>query len=200
MATTAAPYGFMPVHKLDGSPLGPIREVPMTANSAAALAAGDLVAVVAGTAARVGTAPAAGTLSANSPNGVCVGVRYTDPTLKQEMHGQYLPANAVNSGYTNIWVKIVDDPATVFKIQADANTNLTDRTKIGFNATVDLSAGVNSTTGRSKAALIATSVATTGTLPLRIIDIADPASANTYPDVYVTYVFGTHAYQLAAGH
>lgn len=198
MAATAAPFGLRPVKKLGGGyNTNALREIKMATNSATAIFTGDLVSVVLGQPAAATATPTT-TASANTPTGVCVGVRYTDPVLKQELHAQYLPANAVNLGYTNIYVKIVDDPDMLFMVQADGAVTLAN---IGRNAPLG-NFGGSTTTGNSSVRLVSASIAVTATLAVRIVDIltdGQNAPGDAYTNVIVKFNHGVHAHQNATG-
>ena len=104
MAQTATPYGLMPVNLIGGAPFngGGIREIAMTVNSATAIYSGDVVAIGAASAGQPTALTATPTTSTAGVIGVCVGVRYTMPGTNQPMFANSLPANAINSGYTDI--------------------------------------------------------------------------------------------------
>lgn len=197
MAATAAPYGLRPVKMLGGRyNTNALREIKMATNSATAIFTGDLVSVVLGQPAAATATPTT-TASANTPTGVCVGVRFTDPVMKQEQHAQYLPANAVNLGYTNIYIKVVDDPDMLFMVQADGAVALT---AIGRNAALN-NFGGSTTTGVSTVRMSAT-VATTATLAVRVVDLITSGQStpgDAYTDVIVKFNHGVHAHQNATG-
>ena len=191
-------YGFKPVQLLGGKAFsgGTIREFAVTAASATnPICNGDIVNTQAGVALSAAAAPAAGTLSANSPIGIACGVRYTDPVLKQTQHAQFLPANS--TGYSNIYVKTIDDPDLLMQIRYDGTLTYT---SIGSNCTINWVAG-STTTGNSK--YYANGVATTNTLPLRIIDIVatgtDPGTGTAYTDIIVKWNWQTHQYHFPTG-
>jgi hypothetical protein len=119
MSTVAAPYGLKPIKLIGSQPFSAaMREIAMTINSANGIFMGDLVNIAAGQPTSVAATPTT-TAGVNTPVGVCVGVRYTDPVMKQEQHNTFLPANAITNGYTKVWIKVVDDPDVLFLVQAD---------------------------------------------------------------------------------
>lgn len=191
-------YGFKPVQLLGGKAFsgGTIREFVVTPASATnPICTGDLVTTAAGVVLTVATAPAAGTLSTNSPVGVSVGVRYTDPVLKQTQHAQFLAANS--TGYTNIFAKVVDDPEVLFQVRYDGTLTYT---SIGNNCTMTFVAG-STVTGNAK--FYASGAATTNTLPFRIVDIVasgtDQGTGTAYTDIIVKYNWQVHAYHFPTG-
>lgn len=196
MAVTGS--GFKPVQLLGGKAFsgGTIREFAVTPAAATnPICTGDIVNIQAGVALVAAAAPAAATLSANSPIGIACGVRFTDPVLKQTQHAQFLPANS--TGYTNIFVKVIDDPDLLMQIRYDGALT---STSIGSNCTITHAAG-NTTTGNSK--YYASGVATTATLPLRIVDIVssgtDPVTGTAYTEIIVKWNANTHQYHFALG-
>jgi|TARA_A100001391_G_scaffold191452_1_gene164818 hypothetical protein len=110
--------------------------------------------------------------------GVLMGVEYQDSTQKKPVFINYWPgANSVSVD-TNFPVKafVADSPMQIFKVASDAS--LTDRatalTAVFANASLGTSARTGSdNTGVSNSALGVSTIATTATLPLRIIGIAD---------------------------
>lgn len=211
MASTATPFGMRPVN-IGGSPYsgGNIREYKLPSNVAAAYYTGQLIYInTNGVPTAAATSPVAQDLQANSVAGtagyvgVMVGVRYVDPVMKYEVHSQYLPTGAVTAGYTNIFIKVCDDPFQLYAIQADtvvgSKTNGA-RGAIGQNAAVKTFTG-SATTGLSAMVLDTganwASCAATTTLALRIVDIITPD--DTYPEVLVKLNMGLHHYFNALG-
>jgi len=128
MASTATPYGMVPVGHAIGAPYsgGTVRQYRITQNNTYAMAAYGWCTMNAGkidgTSTNVpvavsGTGAPSATLT---PLGVIVGFQYTDPTLKYTLFGQYLPADAITAGYTNILVSVITDPNQLYMIQADS--------------------------------------------------------------------------------
>jgi len=114
--------------------------------------------------------------------------------MKQPLHGQFLPATS--TGYTNIFAKVVDDPDVLFQVRYEGTLT---SANIGRNCTVTYAAG-STTTGNSLA--YATGMATTATLPFRIVDIVGSSTdvnGAAVTDIIVKYNVGTHAYNLATG-
>ena len=205
MASSATPYGMRPLGASGQSPFGAnsVRQYRLTADNDVAIYTYAPVVTVAGAINGADTAPAAGTLSVNSPLGVCVGVQYTDPVLKYTLNGQYLPANCITAGYTNVLVSVLDDPNALFMMQADGQVA---QASIGLNTTMATFTG-NSTTGFSTMAADA-STATTNTLPLRIVDLVNQNSLfggglsapnDAYTDIIVRWNANTHIYTFPTG-
>lgn len=117
--------------------------------------------------------------------GVLIGVQYHDSTQKKPVWLNYWPGSGSVSVDTNYPVKalVADDPNQLFVVAADAT--LTDRATalatVFANASLGTSARSGSTdTGKSSAQLSVSSVATTATLPLRIVGLVDDDANNDY--------------------
>lgn len=194
-------YGLKVVQLVGGKAFsgGTIREFAVTAAAATnPICNGDLVTSAAGVVLTVATSPVsivAGTVNTNTPIGVCVGVRFTDPVLKQTQHANFLPANS--TGYASIFALVVDDPDVLFQARYDGAITTT---SIGSNCALTFVAG-NTTNGIAKSYM--SGVATTATLGFRIMDIVatgtDPVTGTAFTDIIVKYNANTHAYALVTG-
>ena len=124
MAAVSSPYGLKAVNHLGGTPFaGSTRMYPIASGYAANLYNGSVVSVVAaGTiefTAAVGTQAAAfqaGTV------GVFVGCTYTDPNSGNIVFRQNWPTGTVAA---DALAYVIDDPAVVFQVQADATVAAT---------------------------------------------------------------------------
>lgn len=199
MSTVQAPYGLRPINLIGGQSFtgGTIRKYYMTTNSATGIFFGDVVSISDGQPSALTSTP---TTSSVGVVGVCVGVQYTDPTLKYSQWAQFLPANAVNSGYTNIYVSVIDDPDQLYQVQADGPVTAAD---IGNNAALGNFSNGSVTSGNSKVNVSATT-ANTSTLAVRIVDLVDGAPTFSTPgdaftDCIVKFNFGVHSYYQSAG-
>ena len=110
--------------------------------------------------------------------GVLMGVEYVDSTTKKTTFLNYWPGSGSVSVDTNHPVKafVADNPNQLFQVASDAT--LTNRATalaaVFANASLGTSARTGSTsTGRSNSALSVSSIATTATLPLRVVCIVD---------------------------
>jgi len=194
MATSATPTGAEPVNTLSasGSYTGKVRHIKIASGYGTGIFYGDFVKLVAaGTVekAAVTTAVVAGTV------GIFVGCSYTDPSTSQMTFNQQFPASTAAD---DIMAYVVDDPKLVFKMQGDGSIA---QTGLGNNVSAVSTAGSTSI-GRSKNALDASSIATTNSLPLRILEFVDgPTSAvgDAYTDCLVTYLPLSHAYETKLG-
>jgi len=199
MATVQAPYGLRPINLIGGQSFtgGTIRKYVMTVNSATGIFFGDVVKIADGEPSALTSTP---TTSTKGVVGVAVGVSYTDPTLKYTQFSQYLPANAVTSGYTNILISVIDDPDQLYQVQADGAVT---RADIGNNAALGNFSNGSTTTGNSKVNVSATT-ANTSSLAVRIVDLVDGAPTfstpgDAYTDCIVKFNFGVHSYYQADG-
>ena len=194
MATTATPMGAEPVNTLSasGSYTGKVRHIKIANAYGTAIFYGDFVKLVAaGTLekAAVTTSVVAGTV------GIFVGCSYTDPSTSQLTFNQTFPASTAAD---DIMAYVVDDPKLVFQMQGDEAIA---QTGLGNNISAVSTAGSTSI-GRSKNALDGGSIATTNTLPLRVLEFVDgPTSSvgDTYTDCLVTYLPLSHAYETKLG-
>jgi hypothetical protein len=192
MSATATPSGAEPIGTLSasGSFTGKVRHLKIASNYGTAIFYGDFVKTVA-----AGTIEKDTGTTSLTPVGVFMGCSYTDPTTKQPTYSQYYPASTVAS---DIKAYVLDDPYVLLKMQGDASLA---QTAIGNNVSIVQTAGSTSI-GRSKNAVdSSTIVATTATLPLRIIDFVDGPDSSVgddYTDVIVKFNVG-HQYLNTTG-
>jgi hypothetical protein len=156
--------GFKPVQKLDGSPWnGKLREYAVASNYATNIFVGSPV-KLAGSASADGTKPTVALCGVTDvPVGIVVGIK---PTV-DNMNPKYA---AASTGWT---VLVCDDPNVIMEIQADEDIEVGD---IGSNATFTAESG-NTSTGFSTCELDSSTIATTITLPLKLIGLV-PAVDN----------------------
>lgn len=180
MATTAAPYGMRPVNLLGSQGFaGSTRQYKIASGYATNIFFGDIVKLVA-----AGTVEKDAGTDACTPVGVFMGCAYTDSDGPK--YRQYWPASTVASDAV---AYVLDDPDAVFMIQADDTIA---QAGLGANYAIVQTAG-STLIGNSKNALDASTVATTNTLPLRVIgfvDGHDSAVGDTYTDVLVKFNAG----------
>ena len=117
--------------------------------------------------------------------GVLMGIQYQDSVQKKPVWLNYWPGSASVSVDTNYPVKayVADNPNQIFVVAADAT--LTNRATalaaVFANADLGTSARTGSTdTGRSNSQLDVDSIATTATLPLRIVGLSDDPANNDW--------------------
>jgi hypothetical protein len=171
--TVSAPYGLRPVNLIGGQVYaGSTRLMKIASEYNTDIFYGDVVKLVSSGTVEKDT----GTTTA-TPVGVFLGCVYTNPTTKQRLQTQYWPANTVA---TDAQAYVVDDPDVLFKVAAVSGTTVVAfyaQTVVGSNAPLVQNAG-STTTGDSAVAINGASVATTASLPIRIIDVV-PDTANS---------------------
>ena len=215
MATVSSPYGLKPISMIGGQSFtgGTIREYLMTTNNTAAIYNGDLVQLGAAAAGQPTVVTATPTTSSVGIVGVCVGVRYqlAGQQLGYPLFAQYLPANAVTAGYTNIFIRVVEDPDQLYQVQSLGSITYGSIGKTiavaNYTGGTGSSTG-NTTSGNSVVALSAT-VANTSALACKIVDLVNSSSTfggnfpsnpgDAYTDCIVKLNFGVHSYYQSAG-
>ena len=206
MASVASPYGLKPVNLIGGQPYaGAFREIKLSTNNSAAIFAGDVIQLTSAgnpqaLTATITTGTTAGVI------GVCVGVRYVNPATKQSNWGQYLPANAITGGYSDVYVRVVDDPDAIFQVQGSAAFGtLTNGAAgaVGKNAALGNFSAGSTATGNSGVNLVVGanggSLASTAALAVRIIDVVAETAGDTYPELLVKFNSDAHSYNFATG-
>jgi len=219
MATVATPYGLRAIQAIGGRPFsgGTIREYKVAANNSAAIFNGDLVVLSsAGQPAAVGTTPVAIKIPTTSADatpgivGVCVGARYVNAE-GQPTENHFLPANLVTGGATEVWVKVMDDPAALFQVKGTVALGTFNSGTagsgwpgaIGKNAALGFGTAGSTSTGNSGVNLVVgtngASIAATATLAVRIVDIVKGTESDAYPEFIVKLNVGVHAYDNSLG-
>lgn len=193
MASSATPYGLLPVKLLGSRPNnGGLRQIPIASGYATSIFFGDVVKL----GASAGTIQKDVGTTTLTPIGVFLGCEYRDPTYGWVTFDQSFKAGTVAPAGTTIWALVCDDPDMIFQIQASGSLNQNAR---GTNAAVVQNAG-NASTGKSAVTLNAATIAATATLPLRIVDFVyseQSQPGDAFTDVLVR--FNTHAYYTALG-
>ncbi len=192
MASTSSPYGLQPRNLLGGQGFaGSTRMYAIPSGYAVTIQYGDPVIIVntgstRGTLARFNATTTATTVTSTGGGfgfvGVFVGCTYTDPALGRVFRQNY-PAGTVAS---DIQAYVIDDPDALFTVRADGSLG---QTALGTNAAlIQTVAGSNVANRISGVGLQASSVATTNTLPVRIVGFVDgPTSTigDAFTDVIV---------------
>jgi len=183
MSATATPMGAEPVGTLSasGSYTGKVRHYKIASNDSTAIFYGDFVKM---TSAGVVTLDN-GTTSL-TPIGVFMGCSYTDPNTNQLTFSQFYPASTVAS---DIDAYVLNDPFVEMRMQGDATLA---QTALGNNAAVVQTAGSTSI-GRSRNAFDSSTIATTNTLPVKLIEFVegpDSAVGDSFTDVIVMFNVG----------
>tara|TARA_R100000656_G_scaffold108918_2_gene80992 strand:+ start:109 stop:687 length:579 start_codon:yes stop_codon:yes gene_type:complete len=184
MATSATPNGAEPVGTCSssGSFTGKVVHIKIASAYDTAIFYGDFVKLV-----TAGTIEKDTGTAALTSIGIFLGCKYTDSSTSQMTFNQTWLADMAASdaaGYVLI------DPDVLFKMQGDATIA---QTGLGANFSVIQTAG-STTIGRSKNACDASTVATTNTFPIRLVDFVDGPKSS----VGDTYTDGI--YRFNAGH
>jgi hypothetical protein len=205
MAIVSSPYGLRPVNLIGGQVFaGSFREFKLSTNNSAAIYNGDIIQLTsAGNPQSLSATPTAGTTAGIV--GVCIGVRYVTPALYQPQYAQYLPSGAITAGYADVFIRVVDDPDTLFYVQGSAAFGtLTNGAAgaVGKNAALG-NFGGSTFTGNSTVNLVVGtnggSLANTATLAMRVVDVAEESATDAFPDLIVKFNQGTHSYYFATG-
>ena len=184
MATSATPNGAEPVGTCSssGSFSGKVVHIKIASAYDTAIFYGDFVKLV-----TAGTIEKDAGTAALTSIGIFMGCKYTDSSTSQLTFNQTWPADMAaydGAGYVLI------DPDVLFKMQGDATIA---QTGLGANFSVIQTAG-STTIGRSKNASDASTVATTNTFPIRLVDFVD-GPTSTVGDTYTDGI-----YRFNAGH
>lgn len=192
MSNPNTPFGLQPSRRLDGAALNFLFNTYQIAyNYASTIGQGD---VVINTSAGVVNLATTGS---NPVMGVFVGCSYANPqnTIQPGVVRAWTAPTLTST--TVVKAQVWDDPQLVFRVRANGSVT---QTAIGLNATFASNGSPNSLTGVSTLALDTATIATTNSLPLRIIGYApdannDPTSA--YPVLEV--IINTSIYKTTTG-
>lgn len=191
MSLVAAPYGLKPVKLIGGQYFngGSIREVPMTVNSAVAIGTGDVIQIGLASAGQPQAVAATPTTASAGILGVCVGVSFIDPVLKQQQFAASLPANAITAGYTDVRIRVCDNPDQLYALQSNGAVAATVRGKFCALENFGVGAYGNST-------IRGATPANTTTLAMRIVDFAS-APGEAFTDLVVKFNTGVLMWENA---
>ena len=196
--TISAPYGLKPVNLIGGQVFaGSTRLMEIASGYATNIFYGDLVKRVS-----TGTIEKDTGTTTATPCGVFLGVSFTNSSTGQVQQQQFYPASQAIATGTQIFAVVADDPDTLFQVAVVSGTTVITGvgiSAIGNNATLVQNAG-STITGDSKVALL-DSTGTSGTLPIRIIDVVrDTATtADNFPEVIVKINATMHQYNNSTG-
>ena len=185
MASSAAPHGARPVGTVVGSPYqGKVTHYKIKNAYGTDIFFGDFV--------KWGDDNPNTTIQKDTgttsltPIGVFLGCAYTDPTTGQFTPNQYYPASTAAD---DIVAYVASDPFILMQMQSDETLGQDD---LGKNCAVVQTAG-STAIGTSKNSVDISTVATTNTLPVKIVDFVDgPDSAvgDSFTDVLVMFNVG----------
>jgi hypothetical protein len=157
MATSATPNGAEPIGTCSssGSFTGKVVHIKIASAYGTAIFYGDFVKLV-----TAGTVELDSGTTALTSIGIFMGCKYTDPNSNQMTFSQTWPASTSASDAA---AYVLLDPDVLFRMQGDATIAQT---------------GGSTTIGRSKNACDSSTVATTATLPVRLVDFYDGPSSS----------------------
>ena len=187
--TISAPYGLKPVNLIGGQVFaGSTRLMEIASGYATNIFYGDLVKRISdGTIEKdTGTATA-------TPNGVFLGVSFTNASTGQVQQQQYYPASQAIATGTKIFAVVADDPDTLFQVvSCSSGTTVAAMgiAAIGTNIELIQNSG-STTTGNSAVAINEGTQATTSSLPIRIIDVVRDTATGT--DSFVEFIVKINA-------
>ena len=196
--TISAPYGLKPVNLIGGQVFaGSTRLMEIASGYATNIFYGDLVKRVA-----TGTIEKDTGTTTATPCGVFLGVSFTNSSTGQVQQQQFYPASQAIATGTQIFAVVADDPDTLFQVAVVSGTTVITGvgiSAIGNNATLVQNAG-STITGDSKVAIL-DSTGTSGTLPIRIIDVVrdTETTADNFPEVIVKINATMHQYNNSTG-
>ena len=186
--TVDAPYGLKPINLIGGQVFaGSTRQMQIASGYATNIFYGDLVKRVS-----TGTIEKDTGTTTATPCGVFLGVSFTNSSTGQVQQQQFYPASQAIATGTKIFAVVADDPDTLFQVAVVSGTTVISGvtiTAIGNNATLVQNAG-STTTGDSKVAIL-DSTGTSGTLPIRIIDVVRDTATGT--DSFVEFIVKINA-------
>ena len=196
--TISAPYGLKPVNLIGGQVFaGSTRLMEIASGYATNIFYGDLVKRVS-----TGTIEKDTGTTTATPCGVFLGVSFTNSSTGQVQQQQFYPASQAIATGTKIFAVVADDPDTLFQVAVVSGTTVITGvgiSAIGNNATLVQNAG-STITGDSKVAIL-DSTGTSGTLPIRIIDVVrdTETTADNFPEVIVKINATMHQYNNSTG-
>jgi len=188
--TVSAPYGLVPVNRIDFMPYaGATRLLPIASTYNTAIFNGDIVMLKGGNIIKSNvTVDSTTDNTANLTYGVFMGVQYVN-SQSQLIQSQYYPGNAAA---TSAVAYVVDDASAAFKVAITYSGNTTITTAnssiVGTNQTLRQGTG-STTTGDSAVSLIAPVVGSgnAAAAPVRVVAVVPEtaSSANAYTEVIV---------------
>jgi hypothetical protein len=213
--TVNAPYGLKPINLYGGTPFaGATRQYQIASAYNTSIFYGDVVEMINdGTIIKSAITAARATVTTSQVIGVFLGCSYVN-AQGQTIFAQYFPANTAAPTGTTITAFVCNDPNTLFKVVIAAGTTpnntssgllpstTTQYSVIGTNVELVQNTGLT-TTGDSRVAVAAS--ATTGTLPMNVVDVVPETSyvngsGNVvYPELIVRWNFEIHTTTIASG-
>jgi hypothetical protein len=213
--TVNAPYGLKPINLYGGTPFaGATRQYRIASAYNTSIFYGDPIEMINdGTIIKSAITTDRATVTTSQIIGVFLGCSYVN-SQGQTIFAQYFPANTAAPTGTYITAYVSNDPDTLFKAVIatgattdDATSGLlpsstTEFTVIGTNVALVQNTGLTNT-GNSRVAVA--SSATTGTLPMNVVDVVYETSyvngsGNVvFPELIVRWNFEIHTTTIASG-
>jgi len=201
MATTATPYGLIPVNRIDGMPYAGATSQFLIdpAGEATNLFYGQVVIIGADGYIALSTATGADLTTNNLGGdslgawGVFVGCSYIN-AQGQQIFAQYYPSGTANGGPITAYV--ITDPSVTFQAQLDGQVTQAALGANTFFAAAQSTSTGSTRTGNSTSALESTTVTTAAAF--KIIGFASPLT-DSFTEVLVKFNPGAHAYTNAVG-
>jgi hypothetical protein len=192
--TVNAPYGLKPINLYGGTPFaGATRQYRIASAYNTSIFYGDPIEMINdGTIIKSAITTARATVTTSQIIGVFLGCSYVN-SQGQTIFAQYFPANTAAPTGTYITAYVSNDPDTLFTTQFAV---------IGTNVALVQNTGLT-TTGNSRVAVA--SSATTGTLPMNVVDVVYETSyvngsGNVvFPELIVRWNFEIHTTTIASG-
>jgi hypothetical protein len=194
MPAYTKPFGLQPIQLLGGQVYaGSTREYPIASTYGTALRPGDIVKITSGTISKeTGTTA----VTATGVLGVFLGCSYTDAVLGKTFRQNWTAGTVA----TDAVAIVADDRDTVFRAAYVSGTTVissqTYAAVVGKNVAL-----VQNTTSTTTSDVAVSGIATTATLPLRVVDVdkASVDSSGNYTAVLLRWNFGMHANDLPTG-
>ena len=212
--TIDKPYGLKPINLYGGTPFaGATRQYRIASAYNTGIFFGDVVEMINdGTIIKSAITTARATVTTSQVMGIFMGCSYVN-AQGQVIFSQYYPASTTAPTGTVITAYVCNDPNTLFKCVIAAGATADDATSgllpssttqytvIGTNVALVQNTGLT-TTGDSRVAVA--SSATTGTLPLNVVDVVPEtsyvSSGNVvFPELIVRWNFEIHTTTIASG-
>ena len=212
--TIDKPYGLKPINLYGGTPFaGATRQYRIASAYNTGIFFGDVVEMINdGTIIKSAITTARATVTTSQVMGIFMGCSFVN-AQGQVIFSQYYPASTTAPTGTVITAYVCNDPNTLFKCVIAAGATADDTTSgllpssstqytvIGTNVALVQNTGLT-TTGDSRVAVA--SSATTGTLPLNVVDVVPEtsyvSSGNVvFPELIVRWNFEIHTTTIASG-
>jgi len=197
--TISAPYGLKPVNLIGGQVFaGSTRLMEIASGYATNIFYGDLVKRVA-----TGTIEKDTGTTTATPNGIFLGVSFTNASTGQVQQQQFYPASQAIATGTKIFAVVADDPDTLFQVvSCSSGTTVAGMGISAIGNNIELIQNAGSTiSGNSAVAINEGTQAVTSSLPIRIIDVVRESAtgADTFVEFIVKINATMHQYNNSTG-